>query len=92
MSEPAAQETVTVHVFCYEDQPPYKVLWEPTGDEFVVNPGDAFTFTFRRSKHAREDWTDIEMGVGTGWVYLGGSNFKQHEVTRNGAVVWSYDS
>lgn len=89
MRKPASGDTVTVRVFCYEDQPPYKVLWDPTSDEFMVNPGDALTFTFRRSKHTREDWTDIEMGVGTGWVYLGGSNFEQHEVIKNGEVIWS---
>jgi hypothetical protein len=66
------------------------VLWEPTGDEFVINPGEDFTFTFRGSNHVREDWSDIEMGVGVGWVYLGGSNLDQHEVIRNGEVVLSY--
>jgi hypothetical protein len=89
MPEPSKQRTVTVRVFCYEDQPAYKVLWEPTGDEFLINPGDDLTFTFRQSEHVREDWTDIEMGVGAGWMYLGGSNFDQQEVIENGEVIWS---
>lgn len=89
MLKPEALRTVSIRVFCSEDQPAYKVLWEPTGDEFAVNPGEDLTFTFRESRHVREDWTDIEMGVGPGWVYLGASNFHQHEVIRNGKVVWS---
>ena len=90
MRKRPSPRTVSIRVFCRDDEPAYTVLWEPTGDEFVVNPGEDFTFTFRESEVRREDWTDIKMGVGAGWVYLGGSNFDQHEVIKNGEVVCSY--
>jgi hypothetical protein len=87
-SDDGAAELVTVQVVCREGEAAYKVLWEPTGDEFVINPGDNFTFTFKGTRD-REDWADIAMGVGADGVYLGGENLDQHEVTKNGEVIWS---
>lgn len=82
------QKTVTVQVFCHEGDPPYTVLWEPTGDEFIVETGDRYTFTFE-GRQFRKDWTDIAVGVGPHGLYLGGENLNQRRVTKNGQVVWT---